>query len=373
VKEDPIKALHNAYVEVNKRPELLAQAKEAFSQIEMGKDSVGLEQWKEIQKVTVEHLKRTYSQLGVEFDHYDFESMYNAAQLHPVLELLSSRNLTIIDDGVTKLDVGGHLIPLIKSDGSSLYLSRDIAAALDRKSRYNFDSMIYVVDKSQSDHMSNLKYTLEKLDESFKVKHVPFGLVTGMSTRKGTGVFLSDILGQAIDKMAEQQKASPNTRSDDPITTEVLGITTLIVYILKQSRMRNFQFNWDTALQGSGDSGVKLQYTHARLFSVEEQCGVTLPSKCVPTFLPEDIALELVVEIARFEDILRLSLENFESSVLVRYLFNLCGLTSRALKHLRVKGESKEKAEQRLLLFHTARITLRQGMKLLGLKPLDRI
>lgn len=146
-----------------------------------------------------------------------------------------------------------------------------------------------------------------------------------------------------------------------------------MVYILRQKRNRDFNFSWKNALQGSGDTGVKLQYTHSRLCSLEKKCNVTLPEEADPTALREPIVFDLIFEIARNLEVLQNSQEHLESSFLVSHLFKLCNLVSRGLKDLPVKGQNSDIAAQRLLIFYTARCTIASTMKILGLKPLNEM
>uniref|UniRef100_A0A1B6KMN9 Probable arginine--tRNA ligase, mitochondrial n=1 Tax=Graphocephala atropunctata TaxID=36148 RepID=A0A1B6KMN9_9HEMI len=380
LKRDPIQQLYNAYIVGNRlveeEEEAADEARNIFSRLESNDESPVMERWKMIRKVTVDELEKTYARLGVKFDEYHWESMYNAKAFAPILQVMESNNLLEEEDGKKVMVLEeGRRVPLLKSDGSTLYLTRDVTAALDRWVRFRFDRMVYVVDNSQHQHFTALQGVLRSLeyDWAHTVQHVKFGRIQGMSTRKGKVVFLKDILDEAKHKMIEKQHQSPTTRNFSEEISDVLGVSAIIVNDLKQRRMRDYSFDWNSALQMEGDSGVKLQYTHCRLSSLEQSCGVTLPDTCDPSLLTEPEALALVLEIARMEEAVERAYEKMEAYEIVNYLFRLCNKTSQALKTLNVKHQSAVVAEQRLLLFHRARIVLHSGMRLLGLRPLTEM
>lgn len=153
-------------------------------------------------------------------------------------------------------------------------------------------------------------------------------------------------------------------------TCDVLGTTAVIVNDLKQRRQKDYTFKWDRTLQSEGDSGIKLQYLHCRLWSLEQNSGVTLPEECEPKYVPEEVVGDVITELARFEDILRRSLHEYEACILVNYLFKLSRQVNRMFNELKVKDTDKDSAAQRLLVFHAARLVVKTGLEILGVKPL---
>ncbi|XP_075227217.1 arginyl-tRNA synthetase, mitochondrial [Lycorma delicatula] len=380
--QNPIECLFKAYVRANKESEtdqnILSQAKDIFNSLEHGMNHSAFEKWKTIRKLTVEELKITYERLGIQFNVYDWESNYPANRSKSVINILKDKKYVTNEDGklVFKSKCGSN-VTLLKSDGSSLYLTRDIVAAIERKAAYNLDEMIYVTDFSQQEHFKTLNEILSVVDESWsdKIQHVKYGRIRGMSTRKGEVVFLKDILDEAKEKMEEKQKLSLTTKIDFAAnTSDILGVSAVMINDLKQRRLRNYEFNWDSALQMKGDGGIKLQYTHCRLINLEENCNQDLPDKCDPLLLEEYEAVNLVQEIARFDEIIQSSFLKQEPYIIVNYLFKLCNAVNRAMKVLPVKScSSHQIASQRLLLFYRARVVLNRGMKILGLKPLSKM
>ncbi|XP_062126346.1 probable arginine--tRNA ligase, mitochondrial [Drosophila sulfurigaster albostrigata] len=385
----PIETLYNAYVVANKaateNPALAQRARELFSALEAGTDDAMTAQWQQYRHYTIDELTAVYERLGVQFDSYEWESQYSQSEITEVLTKLRSAGMLQGEhDGREVVVVGQRRVPVIKSDGSTLYLARDIAALLKRQRQLQFSRMLYVVDNGQADHFNALFQTVTALDNSLnnKLQHVKFGRIHGMSTRQGKAIFLRDVLDEAREVMREKRSNSATTKKNrsmnDELVCDVLGVSAVLVNVLKQRRQRDHEFSWDQALQVNGDTGIKLQYTHCRLHSLLDnfkhiQLADIKPSWQHLTQEPSD-ALDVLYELARFEQFVWQSKEQLEACVLVNYLFGLCNATSRALKRLPVKQERcLEKQSQRLLLFHAAKRTLHRGMQLLGLKPLNQM
>lgn len=293
--------------------------------------------------------------------------------------------LKSINDGRTVIDLNEtNRVTVIKSDGSSLYITRDIAAALHRSEEFFFDELIYVVDNAQGRHFSNLFEILQLLghDWSSQCRHVRFGKILGISTRRGNMVYISDLIEEATNIMLENQEKSENTRVFSEVekreNAEVVGISALIINDLKQKITKDYKFDWSKALSHSGDTGVKLQYTHARLTSLIKSSSEDIDMANIDyvdtNSLGEFIAVELAYTIGRFDEVLSVSYSTHEPHHLVQYLFSLCNTVSKALRVLQVKtAPDTNTAKARLLLFYCARKTLCEGLSLLGLKPLDKI
>nr|XP_034189130.1 probable arginine--tRNA ligase, mitochondrial [Osmia lignaria]XP_034189131.1 probable arginine--tRNA ligase, mitochondrial [Osmia lignaria]XP_034189132.1 probable arginine--tRNA ligase, mitochondrial [Osmia lignaria]XP_034189133.1 probable arginine--tRNA ligase, mitochondrial [Osmia lignaria]XP_034189134.1 probable arginine--tRNA ligase, mitochondrial [Osmia lignaria] len=380
---DPIKTLYQVYVTANKlaesNPTLHERAKEIFKQLELG-DSTIYKNWQRIRHYTVKELEKTYKRIGVVFDKYEWESMYTAKNIQKILDLMEERQLLTLDNDNRKVIAisNERTVPIIKSDDSSLYITRDIAAAINRFERYKFDAMYYVVDYSQTEHFNNLIQILNKMQLPWvdRLKHVKYGRIHGMSTRKGTAVFLEDILNEAKEIMRQKQINTKTTKvslEDLDSTSDILGISGIIVYDLKQNRMNNYEFNWNSILNMKGDSGIKLQYTHCRLCSLERLSNATLVTECDPSLLKEPEVDNLITLISQFDEVIIKSYEQLEPCILTVYLLHLCKAINVAMRTLRIKGESVDLGNQRLLLFHVAKIILARGMKLLGLTPLEEM
>lgn len=212
IKKSPLECLFKAYVTANTSPDtsVADRARKIFEVMENGEDERVTQQWEQIKQYTMDELKRMYERLNVVFDVYEFESMYRRNESDKVIAQLREKNLLVKEnDGKLIVNVGDRRVPIVKSDSTTLYLTRDIAAILERQKRYEMDKIYYVVDNGQNDHFTAIKSIFGDLGhDSDIVHHVKFGRIHGMSTRKGSVVFLKDILDEAKDLMFKKQQES---------------------------------------------------------------------------------------------------------------------------------------------------------------------
>eukprot|EP00038_Savillea_parva_P019788 m.28866 g.28866 ORF g.28866 m.28866 type:complete len:581 (+) comp4553_c0_seq1:493-2235(+) len=382
---DPIRHLFDVYVATNAAADndgsIHDEARRFFANLEAGTPTETA-LWQQFRDLSVESYTTTYARLGVHFDEVAGESWYSAGAQEAVRDLTAlgatehETNSALLAD-LTASGLGKVLLQ--KADGSTVYITRDIAAAVDRYNRIAFDEMLYVAGKPQELHFKQLFALLAQLAYRWcdMCQHVAVGEVRGMSTRKGTVVFLQDILDQAQSKMAWKLKQRPvktDDVADEHETAEAVGLACVVVQDLKSRRIKGYDFNWDAILNEEGDTGAFLMYTHARLCGIARISGVKAHLLCNVTLLGEPEAQRLIDTISRYEEALNRSLEELEPSVLVQYLFVLARHCSKAIAILRVKGApSNEVAEARALLFDTARQILADGLRLLGLTPLERM
>ncbi|XP_059473422.1 probable arginine--tRNA ligase, mitochondrial [Neocloeon triangulifer] len=377
---NPIQVLYESYVLANKEAqndkEIMERARHIFKQMEEG-DFAETKRWETFRTYTIEELRRTYERLGVSFDEYQWESMFSAKDILSIIQELESINiLKKSPDGKKIVKVGNRDVTLVKSDGSTLYLTRDVAAAKFRFQQHNFDRLLYVVENGQGDHFIALKDILKNMNLPWSkgITHVKFGRIHGMSTRKGEVVFLQDILDEACERSRSRQDNSKNTRVDSAgNSADVLGVSAVIINDLKQRRQRDYTFDWEKALQMQGDGGIRLQYTHCRLCSLEENSGATPADESDPALLSEPQATALAIELGRFDEVLNASYEELEACILVNYLFTLSNHISHALHHLQVKDQPPDVSSQRLRLFMASKLVLSQGLQILGIKPLQKM
>ncbi|XP_075751103.1 arginyl-tRNA synthetase, mitochondrial isoform X2 [Rhipicephalus microplus] len=378
--KDPLKHLLSVYVAANaeaeKNPGFRAEALEHFANLEAGQPEV-LDQWQKWRQLSLDSYDQQYKRLGVSFDVLDSESRHSHAALQLLDRLHSENRLASRGDGV--LGIGcDEFVPLAKSSGASLYLTRDVVAALERKERYNFDWAYYVVDRSQAEHFRRLALVLKQLgvEWSDRVQHVSFGRIRGVSSRKGVGegMLLDDLLNEAVHRARHSMDQAPTTRVQDEtsaqLVAEQLGLAAVVVNFLRGRRNRDITFDWHQALHVAGDSGISLQYAHARLCSLEEKAGLSVEREVAVDLLQEPCALALAVQVARFEEVVCSAVHQLEPCIVTQYLFVLSHAIGRAAKELPVKNQVLPLAQARLLLFHAARVTLAQGMRLLGVEPL---
>ncbi|XP_064412306.1 probable arginine--tRNA ligase, mitochondrial [Latimeria chalumnae] len=385
LKANPLQHLFEVYVQVNKAAETdentMKSAQEFFRQLERG-DREALLLWKHFREISIEEYARIYKRLGIQFDEYSGESIYQKKS-QEVLKLLETQGLlkrTTRGTGVVDLSEHGDMsfyATVVRSDGTALYLTRDLAAAIDRMNTHNFNKMIYVTDKSQQPHFQQVFQTLSIMGYPWakSCQHVPFGLVQGMSTRRGEVVFLEDVLDEVCSRMLQNMEASQTTKElENPKeTAEKVGMAALIIQDFKGSLLSDYQFDWDRVLQNRGDTGVFLQYTHARLCSLERKCFNGDESHFNPGCLQDPEAVAILQHLLRYDEVLCQASEDLQPKHIVNYLLTLCRLTAVAHKNLPVKGSPQEIAQARLSLFRNTCTVLASGMKLLGITPVDKM
>ncbi|XP_072355890.1 probable arginine--tRNA ligase, mitochondrial isoform X3 [Scyliorhinus torazame] len=385
LKTNPLQHLFDVYVEVNKMAENsedIQKAAQVFFKKLEGGDEQTLSMWEQFRSISIEEYEKIYQRLGVHFDDYSGESMYQE-KAQEVLCLLDQKGLlkkTKQGTGVVDLSPNGDLsvyAKIVRCDGTSLYLTRDVAAAIDRMKKYDFDQMIYVTDKEQCTHFQQLFEVLKIMGYNWteRCQHVPFGLVKGMKTRKGDVVFLEDVLNEARLRMLQNMAASKTTKElEDPEdTAEKVGVAALIIQDFKGPLLSDYEFDWDRVLQSQGDTGVFLQYTHARLCSLQRTCEDDLQTQFNPAYLQDPQAIALLQHLLRYDEVLHQVSEDLQPKHLVNYLVMLSRLASIAHRTLHVKGNLPQRATARFLLFKGTSSVLASGMKLLGITPVEKM
>ncbi|KAK9452360.1 uncharacterized protein V1518DRAFT_411051 [Limtongia smithiae] len=360
------------------------EAKAFFKRMEDG-DKEALAVWTRFRELSIEKYIKTYERLNIHYTEYSGESQVSDASMQRVIDLLDAKGITYVDRGAKLINfskfnakLGKALIQ--KSDGTTLYLTRDLGAALERYEKYKFDKMIYVVAAQQDLHLAQLFKTMELCEFPFakNMQHVNFGMVQGMSTRKGTVVFLDTILEDTKDAMHEVMKknAAKYEQVENPDeVADLVGISAVMIQDMQAKRINNYKFDWQRMLSFEGDTGPYLQYAHSRLCSVERRAGFTRDQLLTADYslLTEPIASELMRTLAQYPDVLIMAMRNLEPSTVVSYLFRLTHIVSSCYSILWVAGQTDELATARLALYSSAREVLRRGMVLLGLTPVERM
>ncbi|BFZ19802.1 hypothetical protein BsWGS_22841 [Bradybaena similaris] len=396
LKLDPLHEFFRVYVKINQdvksecgqEPETTSQTYQEglalFTKLEQGDESM-LQMWKMVRDLSAVQLDKMYERLGVHFTHVMPESDYKD-KTQDVLERLSNANiLQYNSDGVGYVpldfpDMGQASV--VKSDGSSLYLTRDIASALDRQERFAFDQVHYVVEQGQRSHFVKLVAILDRLGVPWASRpiddiHVRFGRVRGMSTRQGNAVFLSDLLDEAKSRVIKSIKCRSTSRVPEESLDEVadiLGVTAIILQDVRANRISDYTFSWEQMLNFKSDSGVFVQYCHARLCSMLSGCGVEMTSDIDASCVVHDDALyRVVLHLARYPDVFQEALSTLEPHIIVQYLFRLCHLINVAYAFCPVKGQPTDIAEARLMVFMCARQVLANCLRVLGQTPVERM
>ncbi|KAJ6445556.1 Diacylglycerol O-acyltransferase 2A [Purpureocillium lavendulum] len=412
LKKNPIDHLFKLYVQINKdmkeENEAIKAKKEAgedVSQLEANsldeqarqyfrnmtnRDERTLAQWQRFRDLSIERYQKTYSRLGVHFDEYSGESQVSEESMAKMAETLKAKGVTREDNGAVLVDFtqllpgkeGKQLgITLVrKKDGTALYLTRDICELLGRYEKYKYDHMIYVVGAAQNLHLSQLFKLVELLgheEAAKKCQHVNFGLVRGMSTRKGTAKFLDDIFADCADYMHEKMKQNEAKYAliENPeATADILGISGVMVQDMSGKRINDYDFNMDAMTSLEGDTGPYLQYAHARLCSIKRRAALSdedLDGADL-TLLTETHATNVVRMLAQWPDVLKNALRTLEPTTILTYMFKTAHVVSSSYDQLQVVGSERELMRARMALYDAARIVLSNGMRILGLTPLER-
>lgn len=382
LEQDPIQHLFDVYVSMNADAEsdeaINEQAKDYFTQMEKG-NSEALSLWRKFKDLSLKSHNKIYKRLNVDFDIISGESLYDSHMKKSVDEMKSLGLLqTHKEAQVINLESSGLGTAIIlKKDGSSLYLTRDIAAAQDRFDTYKLDKSIYVVACQQDLHLAQLFKIMELMKKPWahRMKHINFGMVKGMKTRKGQVVFLEDVIDQARDVMHSVMQKNPEKygQVENPMEiSDKLAVSAIVIQDFSAKRIKDYEFKLDRVIQFEGDTGPYLQYAHSRLCSLERKTGL-VPSLDNLDLLTEKEAQDLAIVIARYPDVVQECRITAEPCVVVNYLMSLSRQVSTALDRMWVMGQEKDLAQARLALYSAAKFTIGNGLRLLGLEPLERM
>lgn len=373
VKKDPITNLFHYYVkfheEAEKDPKLDDEGRAAFKKLENG-DEEEIKLWKWFREVSLQEFNRIYKELGVTFDSYNGEAFFND-KMQPVVDELREKGLLEESRGAQVVNLGEDENPalILKSDGSSLYMTRDLAAALYRKKEYDFVMSLYVAGGEQSGHFKQLKQVLKKMgyDWADNIHHIPFGLITQggkkLSTRKGNVVFLDKVLKDAVS-LAEQQieEKNPNLANKDQVVHDV-GVGAVVFHDLKNDRMDNFDFDLEEVVRFEGDTGPYVQYTNARAQSILRKANKEISMDNLS--LNDDWSFAVAKALADFPAIVAKASEKFEPSIIAKYALDLSKKFNKYYANVRILDED-DQLNARLALVQATSIVLTEALRLLG-------
>lgn len=373
VKKDPINNLFHYYVkfheEAEKDPKLEDEGRAAFKKLENG-DEEEIKLWKWFREVSLQEFNRIYKELGVTFDSYNGEAFFND-KMQPVVDELKEKGLLEESRGAQVVNLGEDENPalILKSDGSSLYMTRDLAAALYRKKEYDFVMSLYVAGGEQTGHFKQLKQVLKKMgyDWSDNIHHIPFGLITQggkkLSTRKGNVVFLDQVLKDAVS-LAEQQieEKNPNLSNKEQVAHDV-GVGAVVFHDLKNDRMDNFDFDLEEVVRFEGDTGPYVQYTNARAQSILRKANKKISMDNLS--LNDDWSFAVAKALADFPAIVEKASEKFEPSIIAKYALDLSKKFNKYYANVRILDED-DQLNARLALVQATSIVLTEALRLLG-------
>ena len=387
IDENPIDELTKIYVRINnlcKEDEsVLEECRNNFKKLE-DKDPYCVEVWQKFRDLSLKEFQKVYDLLQVQFDSWNGEAFYSD-KMPEVIEMLKKKNLLMPSEGAMVVDLSDKNMPpciIEKTNGSTTYATRDLAAILYRARNYDFDKAIYVTSYEQILHFKQVFEVAKFLDMDEKyaqnLVHVPFGMVQlkdgKMSTREGNVIKLEDLLNEAIHRVeAIMDEKNPNLENKEEIAKKI-GIGAVIFNDLYNSRIKDEIFDWDTMLNFNGETGPYMQYIYVRTKSLLEKAGY-IPSIEQVDFskLEDAFSLKIIKLIHNFEDILKQSAQKYEPYIIARYLINLAQAFSSFYNENKIIGEVKEVQDARLYLTYATGIVLKIGAGLLGIQMPDRM
>ncbi|MGX7091716.1 arginine--tRNA ligase [Hutsoniella sourekii] len=377
VRANPVTELVKLYVEFHERveddPSLEDEGRAAFKALEEG-DPEMLELWEWFKEESLKEFQKVYDMLGISFDSYNGEAFYND-KMQPVIDELEEKGLTEENDGATIVDLGQEDLPpalIKKSDGATLYLTRDLAAVKYRKATYDFAKCVYVVGNEQRVHFQQLKLVLKLMgyDWADDIIHVAFGLITKdgkkLSTRKGKIVLLEEVLNEAVSLAYKQiEEKNPSLANKEEVAHQV-GVGAVIFHDLKNDRMNSFDFNLEEIVQFEGETGPYVQYTYARSKSILRKYGQEVTSD-LSFNLEDDYSWEIIKLLLDYSRMVQRAIERFEPSVIAKYVVDLAQAFNKYYAHVRILDQD-DQLESRIALIQAMTIVIKDALALLGVQ-----
>jgi len=367
--------------EAEKDDSLNDEARAAFKAIENGEpEALALFDW--FRALTLKEVQRVYDLLGVKFDSYAGESFYND-KMQPVVDELRSKGLLELDEGasVVRFPEEENMPPclILRSDGATLYATRDIAAAFYRKKTYDFAKCLYVVAYQQNLHFKQVFKVIEMMGYEWAkdLVHVAFGMVSTtdgtLSTRKGKVVFLEDVLRESIEKTrAIMKDKSPDLENMDEVAKEV-GVGALVFSTLSSARIKDIVFDWDRALNFEGETGPYCQYTHARCCSLLSRAGYDPGAEVDYSLITDPESIEVARLLHGFPAVVKSAGEKYEPYLIARFVVDLCQAFNRFYLAHRILGEPRDVQNARLALTACAKQVIATGLYLLGIAAPEKM
>ncbi len=373
-----VKGLSEAEAKDKKRSELGDKSRLEFTKLEKG-DKENLDLWKWFVSVSLKEYEKTYKMLGIEFDSYKGESFYTD-KMPAEVQKLRDKGLLKIDDGASIVDLSEYNMPaclILKRDGSTLYPTRDIAAAVYRKGEYGFDKAIYVTSAAQSLHFAQWFKVVELMGYDWYngLVHVPYGTVSingaKLATRTGNVILLKDLFKEAISRVKDIAKEKHTDESECERIAEAVGVGAVIFYYLSNNRMRDINFIMEDALSFDGNTGPYAQYTYARTCSVLEKANSIGQMGGAEL---NELEFELAKTISVFPERVKQALDDYEPSVVTRYILDLCAAFNRFYHDCKILScENEGEKNNRLALTNATKTVLGTALGLICMQSPEKI
>ena len=382
VEANPIDELLKLYVRINAEiendPELDEEGRLWFKKLEDG-DPEATELWQWFRDESLVEFNRIYKLLGVEFDSLNGEAFYND-KMDEAVQILEEKGLLKESKGASIVELDDVNLPpamIKKSDGATLYITRDIATAIYRARTYNFVKNIYAVGQEQSNHFRQLKAVLKKMgfEWSDDMIHVDFGLVTKnrqkLSTRKGNIILLEPTLQEAISRAKAQiEEKNPELENKEEVAHAV-GVGAVKFYDLKTDRRNGYDFDLEAMVSFEGETGPYVQYAYARIQSILRKANFT-PSTDATYSSSDPESWEIIKLLQDFSRVVKRAAENYDPSLIAKYAINLAQAFNKYYAHTRILDESPER-ESRLALSYSTAVVLKEALRLLGVDAPEKM
>ena len=353
------------------------EARAEFHKLEQG-DADNTALWRWFVDISLIEYQKTYKQLGITFDSYKGESFYTD-KMPAEVEKLRQKGLLKIDDGASIVDLSAYNMPpclILKRDGSTLYPTRDIAAAVYRQNTYRFDKAVYVTSAAQSLHFAQWFKVVELMGYDWydKLVHVPYGTVSiggaKLATRTGNVVLLRDLFRAAVDEVRDIMKEKNTDAAEDESIAEAVGVGAIVFYYLSNNRIKDINFVMEDALNFDGNTGPYVQYTYARTCAVLRKCTGT-PGGTLRVTAPEEAALIKVL--ARFPECVQAALADYEPSIVTRYVLDVATAFNRFYHNCQILCGEGDVTATRVAVTRAVNTVLANALPLICMKAMEKI
>ena len=385
VEKNGIDELTRLYVKYHEEeelhPGLADEARTWFKKIE-DRDPEALELFNWFQDITLKEVNETYKLLGIEFDYYTGESFYTD-KMQPIVDKLRETGLLVEDQGAQVVRLDDYDMPpciILRSDGASLYATRDMATALYRKNTFDFAKSLYVVAYQQDLHFKQFFKVLELAgyEWSRDLVHVNYGMVSmeegRMSTREGRVALLKEVINKALEKSSEIIEAKNPDLENKEDVARMVGVGAIVFSALKNNRIKDIVFSWDKALNFDGETAPYVQYTHARANSVLQKSGISLEGDADYTELENEDAAAIISAIDEFKEIVQSAARRYEPSMITRHIVDLAQKFNKYyFEHRIIDEDAQDKNRARLQLTAAVKQIIKTGLDLIGIKAPDKM
>lgn len=388
IEKEPIKTLQKLYVkfheEAEEHPELEDEGRLWFKKLEDG-DEEAKKIWKWFVDLSLEEFKRIYDLLKVDFDYNTGESFYED-KMDAAIELMKEKNVLTESEGALVVDLEEYDMPpclIVKSDGTTIYATRDITAALYRHDNFNFEKAIYITDYAQNLHFKQWFKAIELMgfDWAENLIHTPFGRVSTeegkLQTRKGNVILLEDLLAKSIERVRETiEEKNPELENKDEVA-KIVGIGAVIFNDLSNNKIKDIVFNWDRMLSFEGETGPYLQYTAVRAKSILNRVGNEVSdidlSKIDYSKITNEEAVNVLRQVERFQEVVISAMEKNEPSFISRYLLDLAQDFNRFYHECPIMNAEEDTKLARVAVVKAVETVLVSGLGLLGIDVPDKM